>query len=76
MACVYVWQLQQDKSQEAAILRSHLMKLSGRRTKYGVESTVAALLAGWYSMMAMLQLLESETSVNQLRKLAKMYAPP
>ncbi len=32
MACVYVWQLQQDKSQEAAILRSHLMKLSGRRT--------------------------------------------
>jgi hypothetical protein len=76
MACVFVWQLRRDKSEQAAALRAHLMKLSGRLTKHGVESTATALLAGWYSMLAMFSLLESEIPLEDLRKLAKMYAPP
>ena len=76
MACVYVWQLQRDKSEEAELLRQKLMRLSGRQTKHGVKSTSTAMLAGWYSMMAMLSLLESETSLEDLRQLVKSFAPP
>jgi hypothetical protein len=76
MACVFVWQLRRDKSEQAATMRAHLMKLSGRQTKFGVESTSNALLAGWYSLLAMLSLLESNVSLHELKKLAKTYAPP
>lgn len=76
MACVYVWQLQRDKSKEAEELREKLMKLSGRQTKHGVKSTPNALLAGWYCMMAMLSLLEDETSLERLKELAKTFSPP
>ena len=76
MACVFVWQLRRDKSEQAATLRARLMKLSGRLTKHGVESTATALLAGWYSLLAMLNLLETEVPLDELRRLAKMYAPP
>jgi hypothetical protein len=76
MACVFVWQLRRDKSEQAATLRAHLMKLSGRLTKHGVESTATALLAGWYSLLAMFSLLETQVPIEELRKLAKMYVPP
>jgi len=76
MAAVFVWQLQRDESEQAATLRAYLMKLSGRLTKHGVESTPTALLAGWYSLLAMFSLLESQVPLEELRKLAKMYAPP
>ena len=46
MACVFVWQLQRDKSEQAATLQAYLMKLSGRQTKHGVTTTASALLAG------------------------------
>jgi hypothetical protein len=73
---VYVWQLRRDKSEQAAKLRSYLMKLSGRQTKWGVESTASALLAGWYTMVAMLTLLEGGISTDELRQLVKNTAPP
>lgn len=76
MACVFVWQLRRDKSEQAATLRAHLMKLSGRLTKHGVESTATALLHGWYSLLAMFSLLETQVPLDELRKLANMYAPP
>jgi hypothetical protein len=76
MACVYVWQLRRDKSEAAAELRDHLMKLSGRLTKHGVESTDSGLLAGWQVMLAMLSLLENGATLPQLRRLAKAYGPP
>jgi len=76
MACVYVWQLQRDKSEAARLMREKLMKLSGRQTKHGVQSTSSALLAGWYCMMAMLSMLEDGTTVEQLKDLAKSFAPP
>lgn len=76
MACVYVWQLMRDKSERAETMRAHLMKLSGRQTKHGVKSTASALLAGWYCMMSMMSLLTNDTSLAELRNLAKTYAPP
>lgn len=76
MACVYVWRLRRDKSERAATMRAHLMKLSGRQTKHGVESTASALLAGWYMMLSMMNLLASNSSLADIRKLIKTYGPP
>jgi hypothetical protein len=75
MACVYVWRLQRDKSPEAAKMRAHLMKLSGRQTKHGVESTASGLLAGWYTLMSVFTLTET-VPLADLRKLAEQYALP
>jgi hypothetical protein len=76
MACVYVWRLMADDSQEAFQKREHLMKLSGRQTKRGVQATANALLAGWYSLLSVLNLLESGMTVEQLRKYSQTHAPP
>jgi hypothetical protein len=76
MACVFVWKLRRDRSDQAATMRAHLMKLSGRQTKYGVESTANALLAGWYMMLSMMNLLASDVSLADIRKLVKTYGPP
>ena len=75
MACVFVWQLQRDKSAQAAALRTHLMKLSGRQTKHGVESTATALLAGWQILLAIRSLLDHDVSLHELGKLAETYSP-
>jgi hypothetical protein len=76
MACVFVWQLQRDKSEQATALQAILMKLSGRQTKHGVTTTASALLAGWQSLLAMLSLLETDVPLAQLRLLAQAYSPP
>ncbi len=76
MACVFVCQLQHDPSAPAAALRAHLLKLSGRQTKYGVESTASALLSGWQSLLSMLSLLEDDTTLHELRALANTHGPP
>lgn len=75
MACVFVGRLQRDESEQAATMRAYLMKLSGRQTKHGVESTASALLAGWQSLLAMLSLLETDVPLNELRNLATTYSP-
>ena len=75
MACVYVWRLRRDKSAAAAQMRAYLMKLSGRQTKYGVESTAPALLAGWYTLMSVLTLTET-VPLADLRRLAAQCSPP
>jgi hypothetical protein len=75
MACVYVWRLQRDKSAAAAKMRAHLMKLSGRQTKYGVECTAPGLLAGWYNLMSMLSLMDT-VPLADLRQLAALCSPP
>lgn len=75
MACVFVWQLQHDKSKQAAKWRAHLVKLSGRQIKYGVESTATALLAGWQSLLSMLNLLENGVRLDELQALASKYSP-
>ena len=75
MACVYVWRLRRDKSAAAARMRAYLMKLSGRQTKHGVESTAPALLAGWYTLMSVLTLTET-VPLADLRRLAAQCSPP
>jgi hypothetical protein len=75
MACVYVWRLQRDKSDAATTMRTHLMKLSGRQTKHGVPFTAPALLAGWYHLMSVLNLMDT-APLADLRQLAKVYSPP
>jgi hypothetical protein len=75
MACVYVWRLQRDRSDSATAMRAHLMKLSGRQTKHGVESTASALLAGWYTLMSVLTLAET-VPLADLRRLAAQCSPP
>jgi hypothetical protein len=76
MACVLVWRLRRDTSEEAANLRALLMKLSGRQTKHGVESTASALLAGWYILLAMSSVLQSGITLEEIRELAQAHAPP
>lgn len=76
MACVFVWRLRRDKSEEAAALRALLMKLSGRQTKHGVESTASAILAGWYVLLAMFGVLQGGTTLDELRELAHAHIPP
>lgn len=75
MACVYVWRLQRDKSAAAAQMRAHLMKLSGRQTKHGVEFTAPGLLAGWYNLMSVLTLMDT-VPLADLRQLAALCSPP
>lgn len=60
MACVLVWQLARDPSEEAAQLRHCLIRLSGRQMKHGADWTMPALLSGAWVMLAMLALLKKE----------------
>ena len=45
MACVTVWAIAADKSQEVAELRGFLVKLSGRQMRHQQTVTHPALLA-------------------------------
>jgi Transposase DDE domain len=68
MACVVVWRLQETTTPQAEELKRVLIKLSGRQMKYGRGSTAPALLAGLYTLLAMLSLLE-HYDLNELRRL-------
>jgi hypothetical protein len=59
MACVLIWQLARSPAApEPAALRSLLVRLSGRRMKWGVAYTEPALLAGLWVLLAMLELAQ------------------
>jgi Transposase DDE domain len=66
MACALVWQLERLHTPAGATLRVLLVRLSGRQMQHGRESTAPALLAGMWSLLAMLEVLE-EHSVEELR---------
>lgn len=70
MACVVVWQLQADDSLPAREFKSVLVKLSGRQMKRTRPSTAPALLAGLWTLLSMLALLEH----YQLRDLKRFTA--
>jgi hypothetical protein len=57
MACVTVWAIAADKSQEAAELRVFLIKLSGRQMKRKKTETHPALLAGLWVMLSMMEVM-------------------
>jgi hypothetical protein len=67
MACAVVWRLGRQESAEAAALRGLLVRLSGRQMKHGRQHTAPALLAGLWSLVAMLEVLQ-EHSVEELRR--------
>jgi hypothetical protein len=67
MACAVVWRLERQGSAEAAGLRRLLVRLSGRQMEWGREATAPALLAGLWSLVAMLEVLD-EHSVEELRR--------
>ncbi len=67
MACALVWRLERLETPEGATLRGLLVRLSGRQMRRGRESTAPALLAGLWSALAMLEVLQ-EHSVEELRR--------
>ena len=70
MACVVVWQLARDRSPRAGELRDLLIRLSGRQMRYGKTFSLPALLAGMWTFLSMLSVLE-EYDVAHLRQLAQ-----
>jgi hypothetical protein len=67
MACALVWRLERQESAEAAALRGLLVRLSGRQVEWGRGHTAPALLAGLWSLLAMLAVV-GEHSVEELRR--------
>ncbi|MBV8086834.1 MAG: transposase [Chloroflexi bacterium] len=67
MACALVWRLERQETVEGATLRRLLVRLSGRQVARGRGFTAPALLAGLWSLLAMLEVLQ-EHSVEQLRR--------
>lgn len=66
MACVTVWRLERDPSQPAQELKSVLVRLSGRQMKRSRPITTPALLAGLWTLLAVLALFE-HVSLDDIR---------
>lgn len=69
MACVVVWQLQSDDSPAAMELKNVLIRLSGRQMKRDRPHTAPALLAGLWTLLPMLALLD-QLELSDIRQLA------
>jgi hypothetical protein len=67
MACALVWRLERQQTAAAAALRGLLVRRSGRQMTWGRESTAPALLAGLWSLLAMLE-VRDEHSAEELRR--------
>jgi hypothetical protein len=76
MACVAVFGLQHDESAEARETKRVLVRLSGRQMKWGVKSTMPALLAGYMILLSVTDLLESpDVDIGQLKQIAANALP-
>lgn len=73
MACVTVWQIAADKSQEADELRGFLIKLSGRQMRHQVAFTHPALLAGLWVFLSMMEIMDaySQDELDSLKAIAR-----
>jgi hypothetical protein len=56
MACVTVWAIAADNSEETAELKDFLIKLSGRQMRHNKAFTHPALLAGLWIFLSMLEI--------------------
>jgi hypothetical protein len=74
MACAAVWAIARDPSPPAETLRTLLVRLSGRQMKRGVSFTYPALLAGLWTLLAILDVLESY-DLATLYRLADLARP-
>jgi hypothetical protein len=73
-ACVLVWQLAADEGAPALETQRFLVRLSGRQTKRTRPVTVPAMLAGFWMLLSMLEVLE-HYDIDQLRKYAQLIFP-
>ena len=74
MACAVVWRLARDEAPEAAEVRSLLVSLSGRLMRRDKEFTEPALLAGLWTLLSAIWLLEHYTS-EELHRIAQYVLP-
>lgn len=76
MACVVVWQLERDTSNEGEATKKMLIRLSGRSMKRGRPYTAPALLAGYMSLLAISDLIEhTDGDMRKLKAFAKNVLP-
>jgi len=76
MACVVVWQLEQDNSPEAAEAKTILMRLSGRSSKPNRPYTAPGLLAGYMALLSITDLLQNtDCDLRTLKRLAETALP-
>jgi hypothetical protein len=73
MACVVVWQVVHSELPAAKEIQSFLVKLSGRQMKRSKPVTWSALLAGFWSLLSMLEVIEnySVDELHQFRSLLR-----
>lgn len=71
MACVTVWRLARSSHPQAEPARRLLVRLSGRQMKHRCTFTLPALLAGFWTLLAMLEVLE-DYPLDEIRNLANV----
>ena len=75
LACVLVWQLERSTQPEADEVRAVLVRLSGRQMKRNRPHTAPALLAGLWTLLAMLDVLEHYPPPELQRMAANIFTP-
>ena len=77
MACVVVWQIAHSELPEAKEVQEFLIKLSGRQMKRSKPVTWPALLAGLWSLLTMLEVIEnySMDELYQIRDILRKTSP-
>ncbi len=73
MARVVVWHIQRATNPQTVTLRNLLVRLSGRQVRRG-QPTAPALLAGFWSFLSTLELLE-HYDLNDLKQMARLIVP-
>ncbi|MCF6345835.1 MAG: hypothetical protein L3J00_05135 [Thiomicrorhabdus sp.] len=75
MACVVIWEISAAEGKSATEFRAFLVKLSGRQMKHKVLYTNPALLAGLWSFISMLEVLQTYSSeqLEQMKEMAECF---
>lgn len=75
MACVTVWEIAADQSEEAAALKGFLIQLSGRQMRRGHAFTPPALLAGWWVFLSRLEVMDaySPEELSQFKATTRLF---
>jgi hypothetical protein len=71
MACVVIWRLARNEHPKASEARQFLVRLSGRQMKRSKPFTMPAMLAGLWTLLAMLNVLERH-SIDEIQQLAAL----
>jgi hypothetical protein len=74
MACVTVWRLARSSHPQAEKARQFLVRLSGRQMKRSRPWTIPALLAGFWNLLAITEVLQ-QYSPQQIQQFARIALP-